>query len=136
MKCPMCQSELELHQGNKGEFFGCSSYPMCEFTISADSMSDEELQEKLEKYRLAYKFLEKKHDERNCKKCNESERPDNFHNSLYHYFLDKGGLTDKQMGAIEMHLHDPDNERTEFKYPPRQQLSESEREDLMLQDLL
>lgn len=38
MVCPKCGSEIVLRKGKYGEFYGCSNYPKCKYTID---MSDE-----------------------------------------------------------------------------------------------
>lgn len=35
-RCPRCGGELVLRSGKYGEFYGCSNYPSCKYTIEAD----------------------------------------------------------------------------------------------------
>lgn len=35
--CPYCKSELVLRNGKFGEFYGCSNYPKCRYTLKTDS---------------------------------------------------------------------------------------------------
>lgn len=35
-KCPKCGSELVIRKHNEKQFYGCSSYPKCNFTSSID----------------------------------------------------------------------------------------------------
>ena len=34
--CPICGGILKLKNGRYGEFYGCSNYPECHYTISKD----------------------------------------------------------------------------------------------------
>ena len=36
IKCPICGSHMNEHQGPYGRFLGCSNYPKCDFTINID----------------------------------------------------------------------------------------------------
>ena len=35
-KCPECGGEMRRKSGRYGSFWGCSNYPKCRFTCSAD----------------------------------------------------------------------------------------------------
>jgi len=41
-KCPKCDKELTLRLGRRGRFVGCSGYPECDYTRSADGEEEEE----------------------------------------------------------------------------------------------
>ena len=33
-KCPYCKTDLVLRKGKYGEFYGCSNYPKCKYTLN------------------------------------------------------------------------------------------------------
>jgi DNA topoisomerase-1 len=35
-QCPVCSGELQLRQGRRGAFLGCSGFPSCRFTVDPD----------------------------------------------------------------------------------------------------
>lgn len=39
-KCPYCSGDLVLRKGIHGEFFGCSSFPKCRFSVSVAKVSN------------------------------------------------------------------------------------------------
>ncbi len=38
--CPRCGAKLALRVGTHGDFYGCSNYPKCKFTINADKFDN------------------------------------------------------------------------------------------------
>lgn len=43
MKCPKCNSDMTFRKGKFGDFWGCSKYPKCKMTISANSSEKKRL---------------------------------------------------------------------------------------------
>lgn len=37
--CPYCKTELVLRKGKYGEFYGCSNYPKCRYTLKIEGKS-------------------------------------------------------------------------------------------------
>ena len=37
LKCPKCGRHLKLRKGEYGEYYGCSGFPMCNYTQAKDS---------------------------------------------------------------------------------------------------
>lgn len=100
-------------------------------------MEGESIEERL-KYRKREKnFLEEKHNPLNCDECNGEDDASNFFNSLYHSLIDHGYLTTKQSECIEKNVEvfDIDEEREEYKYPIREQITSEELNELDKYDL-
>ena len=41
--CPQCGAPLQIKQGKKGLFLGCSAYPECDFVVREESESEEKI---------------------------------------------------------------------------------------------
>ncbi|HHE9974253.1 TPA: type I DNA topoisomerase [Haemophilus influenzae] len=41
--CPQCGAPLQIKQGKKGLFLGCSAYPECDFVVREESETEEKI---------------------------------------------------------------------------------------------
>ena len=45
-RCPKCSGELKIKKGEYGNFYGCSNFPKCKFTLSPNENKSNKLDEK------------------------------------------------------------------------------------------
>lgn len=97
--CPFCGGLMkEVSRG----FYGCSNFPECRYTTESDSDGKPIPEIVSERAKEAYRFLMDKHDHQNCDLCSGgTETPADFYDSLFHYVLGNGRLTDEQYGCIK-----------------------------------
>lgn len=137
-KCPICNSDLRYRSGRKGRFLGCSGYPSCRFALSVSAEeSDREIQDKLEKKRRIYTFLEEKHNPNECDICHGEKDAENFFNSLFHWFERNSSLTQKQYDSIKSRIETyfEEEENEEYSYPPRDSVTAKDEVLLRRNDL-
>lgn len=48
LHCPICRAELIKKDGKNGEFIGCSSFPMCNYSAFVKDFSKAELDQMMD----------------------------------------------------------------------------------------
>ena len=69
--CPVCGAEMKLKSGKYGEFYGCSNYPICEYSLDKKAVEGE-IEKRLEEKEEEKRILEENEKRKEMEKDKEN----------------------------------------------------------------